>query len=183
MTIVSVANAVSTIVGVPITWFLLLFTPIRRTAWLAPFEEEYEGEHEWLGPISALVLLVPFFFASWFIEYLIAIRMVPSLETGTVNAAVLAGNLVTYACLAVFILSVSIRAIQRDRRSRTEMHGANAEASEHAYEGRRAPLLEPSTLLDGETELEGSSLVQLARHLDPPAMLLDHGPNVGKADL
>lgn len=54
-----------------------MFTPIQRAAWLAPFEEEYEGEHEWVGPISALVLLVPFFFASWFIEYLIAIRMVP----------------------------------------------------------------------------------------------------------
>jgi len=100
----AVANLVSTVVGVPLTWLVLapersafsmrracLFpkagpqlqlSPLAGVAvgtlsmilmapWLIPFEASLY----WMIPTAALILCVPFFFASVWIEYLIARRM------------------------------------------------------------------------------------------------------------
>jgi hypothetical protein len=82
----TVANAVSTLVGIPLVWGGLALAEIvvsnggealgvdsfwRRVyavtvqaPWLIP----YESELHWMVPLAAIVLLVPFFFASVFIE-------------------------------------------------------------------------------------------------------------------
>ena len=145
-TVTFVANAVSTIIGIPVAWFLLLLTPVVRAAWISPFEEKKESDPDSFVANSALVLLVPFFFASWFIEYRIAIRMVPWLERGTVNAAVLAGNLITYGCLAAFILGVSIWAIRREQRAPIESSSANIGAATQDYDDGLAPVLDESSV-------------------------------------
>lgn len=82
----AVANAVSTLVGIPLVWALLavieivatgggrafgidsfwkrVFAVTVQAAWLIP----YESELHWMVPLAAIVLLVPFFFASVFVE-------------------------------------------------------------------------------------------------------------------
>lgn len=141
-----VANAASTIVGVPITWFLMLFVPgMQATAWLAPMDGLTERESNSYATGAALALLVPFFFASWWIEYIIAIRMMPWLEASSIKTAVLAGNLITYVCLAVVIVGISTWLSRSERRpKRKKTRRASVEASEKAHEDGRARILEPS---------------------------------------
>ena len=83
------ANLCSTALGIPVTWLLLLaiallgcplihigvpekivvilLAPVAL-AWLPPSVEQ----HQWWIPFAALVLCIPFFFMSVYIEYLIA---------------------------------------------------------------------------------------------------------------
>lgn len=83
------ANAVSTLVGIPLVWGLLVVIELTvskggqalgldtfwhrayavtvQAAWLIP----YESELHWMVPLAAIVLLVPFFFASVFIEQMV----------------------------------------------------------------------------------------------------------------
>ncbi len=96
----SVANIVSTVVGVPLTWLVLVavemglqyaggfttgpgpqnpLSPLVGVAVgavnmivMAPWLVPYEGNFYWMIPTAALILCVPFFFASVWIEYLIA---------------------------------------------------------------------------------------------------------------
>ncbi len=78
-------NIVSTIIGIPVTWFLLfvvqiitggtsfriqgfwghLFSVTVQAPWLPPFPEE----KFWAFHAAALFLLIPFFFATWLVEY------------------------------------------------------------------------------------------------------------------
>ncbi len=141
-----VANAVSTIVGVPVAWFLMLFVPgMQRVAWVFPTNGLSMPKSYWQDAGAALALLVPFFFASWWIEYRIVMYMMPWLEAATINAAVLTGNLTTYVCLAVVIVGLTVWRIRSERRpKRKKTRRASGEASENAYEDERAPVLEPS---------------------------------------
>lgn len=90
------ANAVSTLVGIPLVWVLLVlgelvlsgggrafgidsfwrrvFAVTVQAAWLIP----YDSELHWMIPTAAMVLLVPFFFASVFVERLVFHRFVSS---------------------------------------------------------------------------------------------------------
>ncbi|MDO4573908.1 MAG: hypothetical protein Q4D98_01700 [Planctomycetia bacterium] len=82
---IAYANLVSTFVGWPVAWFLLLLfnllvlggraygldsplqafvTVVLQATWLVPYEEEFY----WMIPTAASVLLVPFFFASVYLE-------------------------------------------------------------------------------------------------------------------
>jgi hypothetical protein len=84
------ANAVSTLVGIPLVWGILVlielfFVPRGGQAlgidsfWhrvvavtvQAPWLIPYESELHWMIPLAAIVLLVPFFFASVFVERLV----------------------------------------------------------------------------------------------------------------
>ncbi len=119
----AVANAVSTIVGIPLVWGLLAFTEIVATgggrafgidsfwqrvfavtvqaAWLIP----YESELHWMVPVAAIVLLVPFFFASVFVERAVFSRFCKSspelalrwswLANGATYSVILIGLVVT----------------------------------------------------------------------------------------
>ncbi len=130
-------NIVSTIVGIPVTWFVLLMVQFvtggasgyavggfwqklvsftLQAPWLLPSDES------WLFSAAALFLLIPFFFASWLIEYVmmrdrlaaeVATRHGDSIELNTTERAVFRGvrdaNLLSYGLFAL-LLSVSLLA-------------------------------------------------------------------------
>ncbi len=83
---VGVANALSTLIGIPLTWGALVIIEMifsqggraygidtlsgkiiavtLQAPWLIP----YESDLDWMIPAASIVLLIPFFFASVFIE-------------------------------------------------------------------------------------------------------------------
>ncbi len=124
----ALSNLASTIVGVPLAWAILVGlefgtmgmvnaspalqnwnSPIATavsfvltSAWIGPVE----GSQDWMVPAATLVLLVPFFFASYFVEYQVIRSMVgkfesrgPLLTASRVKAAVRNANLVTYGIM------------------------------------------------------------------------------------
>jgi hypothetical protein len=126
----ALSNLASTIIGIPVAWAVMLaiefgimglvgesnalqnwHSPIANvifflfgSAWLNPDL----GESAWVIPAATLVLLMPFFFASYWIENLVVRRMVgmpggePSnLAYPRVKAAVRNANLVTYGAMFV----------------------------------------------------------------------------------
>jgi hypothetical protein len=126
----AISNAVSTLIGVPVAWAIMLGlefgsfgiidhsssiqnwkSPIAEliffifsSAWIAPPSEKTA----WWIPAAVLVLLVPFFLASFLIEYLVVAYMFgmpggepPNLGYGHIRSAVRNANLVTYG--AVFV--------------------------------------------------------------------------------
>lgn len=115
---VTVANLVSTIAGIPLTWFALvvvqvlsgggsahgLDTPMRKllaVTWQAPWLIPYEGNLDWMIPAASLTLLVPFFLISYGIEAWVIVRLLPDRPATPVRAGVFRANLASYACLAV----------------------------------------------------------------------------------
>lgn len=140
----AVSNLVSTIVGIPVAWAIMfavefgtietldLLDPnyvlrdsrspigdavlfMLSSAWIGPPGRGYT----WLVPAATLVLLIPFFFASYWIEYFVVRKMVgvPDGEPQTlayprVRVAVRNANLVTYGALFVGVsvwLAISLR--------------------------------------------------------------------------
>src|SRR5713226_3022041 len=127
----AVSNLASTIIGVPVAWAIMLavefgtlgviglvdksnaiqnwHSPLATvisflltSAWFGP------TDRKWVIPAATLVLLIPFFFASYWIEYFIVRRMVampdgepPNLAYPRVRIAVRNANLITYG--AVFL--------------------------------------------------------------------------------
>lgn len=117
------SNVTSTIVGLPLAWAIMVglemgaySSPISNwnspiaaavlfilgSAWLGPIA----GDNAWMIPAATLVILVPFFFASYFVEYLVIKSKVDKFETGgpwlsasRVKAAVRNANLVTYGIM------------------------------------------------------------------------------------
>jgi hypothetical protein len=126
----AVSNLASTIIGVPVAWALMLglefgtmglisksngiqnwHSPLANiilvflsSAWIGP----PEGKNVWLIPAATLALLVPFFFASYGIEYLVIKFMVgmpeggpPNLAYPKVRIAVRNANIITYGAMLV----------------------------------------------------------------------------------
>ena len=132
------ANLVSTLVGLPFTWGLLFLIQIvtggtssyhvsgsvgrilevtLQAPWLLPFgREEF-----WIFHSAALFLLIPFFFATWFIEYLMvrnrlgaeAAEAEPETDlaaTGRrISSAVRNANLISYGLIALVLILSLIR--------------------------------------------------------------------------
>lgn len=115
---VSIANVTSTVVGVPITWVNLvalqgitggttgygMATPAQRllaVTWQAPWLIPYEGDLYWMVPAASLVLLVPFFFASYVIEANMISRLEPQYPEPRLRSVVFRANLLSYVLLAV----------------------------------------------------------------------------------
>jgi hypothetical protein len=84
----ALGNIVSTLVGIPVTWFVLfgiqlatggsssfqvssfwekLFAVTLQAPWLLPGPRS----DDWMVYAAMLFLLIPFFFASWYIEYVV----------------------------------------------------------------------------------------------------------------
>lgn len=124
----AVSNLASTIVGIPVAWAFMValefgtmglvgesnafqnwHSPIANviffifsSAWLNPDL----GEHVWVIPAATLILLIPFFFASYWVEYFVVRKMVrtpdrePSnLADARVRTAVRNANLITYGIM------------------------------------------------------------------------------------
>ena len=127
------ANLVSTLAGLPFTWCLLFLIqivtggtspydvadPVKKilevtlqAPWLLPFEPE----EFWIFHSAALFLLIPFFFATWFIEYLIVknrlaveiTKVDPEIDLRVaeqrISPAVRNANLISYGLIAVVII-------------------------------------------------------------------------------
>ena len=113
------ANALSTFVGIPIAWVLMVIIEIatgggRATgfdtpwaafqsvvvsaAWLVPYEDQLH----WLIPAATLVLLVPYFFVSLFVERWMMLRRWKELPRARVSLAAWIGNVVTYVGFAAW---------------------------------------------------------------------------------
>jgi hypothetical protein len=58
-------------------------------------------------------LLVPFFFASWFIEYFVSRRMVREVNRNLLKKMVRNANLASYLMLALVALGYLVAGIQR----------------------------------------------------------------------
>ena len=146
----SIANATSTLVGIPLTWGALLivelglsgggrafgietlpqklFAAVVQAPWLIPYEEELD----WLVPTAAIVLLVPFFFASVFIERW-AFDRKKQLEKPLVRLWSWKANLVTYGIMLLLLLGTLIYSIAKHNPTRNSTNNkapyANASTS------------------------------------------------------
>ena len=125
----AVSNLVSTLVGIPLAWAIMLglqfgaMASVGRSHFLAfnsplatmvalllnsAWIPSVEGSDLWWIPAAILVLLVPFFFASYGIEYLAMTYMIgmPSggpenLTQPRIRTAVRNANLVTYGAMFI----------------------------------------------------------------------------------
>lgn len=116
------ANAVSTFVGLPLTWVLLvviemlttggralgLDTPLAlfqsvvlQAPWLIPYPEEVLP---WMQLAAALVLCVPFCFMSVFVERFVVLRMQPDAPPAAVRRWSWRANLWTYGGIVAGLL-------------------------------------------------------------------------------
>ncbi|WP_316368816.1 hypothetical protein [Candidatus Thiodiazotropha sp. CDECU1] len=115
----TISNLVSTLAGVPLTWLLLVLVQMVaggggafgldtmlgkvlsvtfQAAWLIP----YESELYWMIPVAGLVLLVPFFFVSWWSEYLVTKKILHDHPAQTVKVVVRNANIITYTLLVLW---------------------------------------------------------------------------------
>jgi hypothetical protein len=114
------ANIVSTLVGIPLTWGLLvglqmlagagsaegLDTPRQKllavtlqSPWLIP----YESDLDWMIPAAAAVLCIPFFFMSVWCENLVARRFFDRLHWVQVRRWSWQANAASYALILLFL--------------------------------------------------------------------------------
>lgn len=107
--VIFVANVVSTLIGIPVTWLLL--GPLAKfpqhripgVLWFMPLDG-VKYPKDWMVPAACLLLLVPYFFVSWFIEYKVAIHMREWLDPQKVVYGMFVANLVSYLMLASIVL-------------------------------------------------------------------------------
>ena len=124
-TLTAAANVATTLVGIPATWTLLALlqlvtgggaaygidTPLQKmlaVTWQAPWLIPHEADLGWMIPAAMLVLLVPFFFASWAIEAAIVSLGFRPFWNRPVRAAVWRANVVSSALLSLYPLSMFI---------------------------------------------------------------------------
>lgn len=117
----TISNLVSTLVGIPLTWILLVVVQlltggdkayglnstldkILAVTWQAPWLIPYESDLHWMVPVAGLVLLIPFFFVSWWSEYLVSKRLIEAHKGATMKRAIRNANLITYGLLTVWPL-------------------------------------------------------------------------------
>jgi len=116
--VAAIANAISTLAGIPLTWLILvliqmltggggangLSTPLQKflaVTWQAPWLIPYESALYWMVPAASMFLCVPFFFASWMIEYLIARNSLNEFAAPQIKTVFFWANLLTYSVLLV----------------------------------------------------------------------------------
>jgi len=124
----SLMNVLSTVFGIPVAWLILVVvqmitgggyahgidTPLQKflaVTWQAPWLIPYKSELSWMVPAATLVLFIPFFFASWFIEYKVAKQMLEDVPLGAVKRATFIANLITYTLLGVAVLGYRIKEV------------------------------------------------------------------------
>jgi len=114
---VAIANAISTVVGIPLTWFLTVvlqmitgggsayglstwWTTLLAVTWQSPWLLPYTDEFYWMVPTAALVGLIPAFFASVFIEGHILKRSFKTTDAATIWKLTWRANRLSYLLLA-----------------------------------------------------------------------------------
>jgi hypothetical protein len=117
------ANVVSTIIGIPVAWGAMLALHLLTTggyakgiqtlsqkivavtlqaAWLIP----YRSEGYWMIPTAAIVLLVPNYLISVWLERLVARRILRDTDRTRVDATVRLANIVSYSGLLILCLAL-----------------------------------------------------------------------------
>lgn len=124
---VSIANIVSTIIGIPVTWFLLVLVEMftggggaygiettkqrfLAVTWQAPWLIPYEHDLDWMIPAATLFLLIPFFFASWLIEERIVRAFLKESDPRSVKRGMFAANGASYLLLGLITLCWLLKA-------------------------------------------------------------------------
>ncbi len=124
------ANAISTLVGIPLTWGVLVIIEIIlsqggraygintlsgkliavtvQAPWLIP----YESDLDWMIPSASIVLLIPFFFVSVFIERWIFGRK-SQLDKAMVRSWSWKANLLSYGLLQIVLVCFLIYGISK----------------------------------------------------------------------
>ena len=122
----SAANAASTIVGIPITWFALalpfwligafaLYLPLPESInvaimmpfyalWLPPIAEK----QIWLIPLSATILCLPFFYASFILEKKIAAKLTSGVPSELIRIWAFKSNLYSYGSICIFLIGLTL---------------------------------------------------------------------------
>lgn len=118
---VTLSNLASTIIGVPLAWIVLvviqvlsgggssygldtLFHRVLTVTWQAPWLIPYEADLDWMIPVAGLVLLLPFFLVSWWLEFLVTRSRHKDIDAVVVKNAVLNANIITYGLLSLIPL-------------------------------------------------------------------------------
>ena len=116
---VSLSNVASTVIGIPLTWLVLVLVQmvtggggaygidtvmgkILAVTWQSPWLIPYEDDLDWMIPAAGLVLLIPFFFTSWWSEYVVSKWLNKSLRPESIKQEVRNANLITYSLLATW---------------------------------------------------------------------------------
>ena len=114
---VAIANAISTVVGIPLAWFLTVvlqmitgggsayglstrLTRLLAVTWQSPWLIPYEEELYWMVPTAALVGLIPAFFASVLIEGRVLRRLFTTTDAATIWKLTWRANRLSYLILA-----------------------------------------------------------------------------------
>lgn len=124
----SIANVITTILGIPVTWVLLVlfqcvigggsargiytvsekvYAVTVQSPWLIPYEEELK----WMCPAAAAFLCIPFFFMSVFVEYVVAKKLSKSKDSGLTKRWAWIANLLSYSILFGYLIIKLILAI------------------------------------------------------------------------
>ncbi len=144
----SAANLGSTLVGIPLAIVLEIVVATNTPLYDESWDPKDTWFREWMLPAGGVLLLVPFFLMSWWIEAPIAAWILDDLPTRFVDAAVRDANLVTYwllATLLCLLLAFSVRDTHatvygnRDREAEPEEDAASIDpwtvANDHAKRG------------------------------------------------
>ena len=132
--VMTIANLESTIIGIPLAWlgmllvemavavifmmmpdsitrannvFAAAFASIVGAAWLAP-DEKYSY---WAVPLACLVLLIPFYFVTWWYEYSSVKRQMKEANPTILKVATRNLNLLSYGFLALLVFGWLIKSI------------------------------------------------------------------------
>jgi len=123
-------NLASTLLGIPMSWLLLVLiqtitggdrayglkTPLTKflaVTWQAPWLIPYESDLYWMIPAAGLFLLIPFFFFSWCVEYLVARRILKGVDPISTRRGVRNANIASYGVLALYLMMVLVTAKPR----------------------------------------------------------------------
>jgi hypothetical protein len=126
----ALTNIASTLLGIPMSWLLLVLiqtitggdrayglkTPLTKflaVTWQAPWLIPYESDLYWMIPAAGLFLLIPFFFVSWYVEYLVARRILKDLDPISTRRGVRNANIASYGLLALYLATVLVTAKPR----------------------------------------------------------------------
>jgi hypothetical protein len=117
---VSLANTISTIVGIPLMWVVLATTEgmfagtalgldtigqkIYAVTIQAPWLIPYEDHLNWMIPIALVVLAVPAYFLSVLVEHQVIGRFATESQRPNTKRAVAIANLASYLALALLFI-------------------------------------------------------------------------------
>jgi hypothetical protein len=132
--LMTIANLESTIIGIPLTWAVLLLIEIILTfagssifkstelpealsytlmitlgaPWLAPFSQ---NQAYWIIPAASFFLLIPFYFITWYIEYRCLKKRIKKTKPATLSRVVRNINLISYGLLGIIVLGWLVASI------------------------------------------------------------------------